>query len=151
MMLRCIRSLLLRPPPERFLLIKALLVVAAVRGGLLLLSFPIFQILFERVRAAMGVRREITSVPLKTQLVWAVRPASHYVPGATCLTQALAAQLLLERYGYPAHVCIGVAKSGENQGAFQAHAWLESDGEVVVGESEIDFVPLTTLNKRRAP
>lgn len=147
-MLCRIRSFLNRPASERFLLIKALFVVVAIRGGLSLLPFPRFHALFERVRAAIGVRRDLMSVPPKAQLVWAVRAASQYVPRASCLTQALAAQLLLERYDYPAHVRIGVARHGEMQGAFQAHAWLESDGAVVIGESEIDFVPLATLDTK---
>ena len=150
-MLRSIRSFLHRPASERFLLLKALFVVAAIRGGLSLLPFPRFHAIFERVRAAMGVRREITSVPPKALLVWAIRAASYYVPSASCLTQALAAQLLLERYGYPAHVRIGVARRGNIHGTFHAHAWVESDGAVVIGESEIDFVPLTTLDKTPRP
>ena len=60
-----------------------------------------------------------------------------------CLTQALAGQVLLERYGYPALVHVGVTKKAKN-GTFQAHAWLESDGKVVIGESEVAYVLLTT-------
>jgi hypothetical protein len=144
-MLRRIRSFLRHPASERFLLLKALFVVAAVRVALSLLPFPHFHGLFERVRTAMGVRHDITPAPPKAQLVWAVRAASHYVPRASCLTQAAAAQLLLERYGYPSELHIGVARNGEGGQTFDAHAWLESNGTVVIGESEVSYVSLITI------
>ncbi len=58
-------------------------------------------------------------------------------------------QTLFERYGYPVVVHIGVAR-GESAGRdrdrdFQALAWLESDGKVVIGESTVPYTPLTTL------
>ncbi len=64
--------------------------------------------------------------------VWAVLVASRRVPGASCLTQALAAKLMLARCGVPSQLRIGVAR-GE-QGNFQAHAWLEAVGQVVIGD-----------------
>ena len=44
------------------------------------------------------------------QVVWGVRAVSRYLPGATCLTQAIAAQSLLTHCGFPSQVEIGVAK-----------------------------------------
>ena len=38
---------------------------------------------------------------------------------------------------------IGVGK--DINGEFEAHAWLEYAGKVVVGESEKEYVPLTDL------
>ena len=69
------------------------------------------------------------------RVVWAVVVASRYVPMSTCLTQALAAQVLLARRGFPAHLHIGVAKKGA-EARFEAHAWVESQGKVVIGGSE---------------
>jgi len=81
------------------------------------------------------------------RVAWAVEMASRCTPGAkSCLTQALAAQVLLDRRGYPALLHIGVAK-GE-QGRFQAHAWLESKGTVVIGGSEQE--PFTLLASLKA-
>jgi hypothetical protein len=31
----------------------------------------------------------------------------------------------------------------KEEGLIQAHAWLESDGKVIIGESEVAYVPLT--------
>jgi hypothetical protein len=144
-MRRHVRSFFLRPPVERLLLIKAWCVVAGVRVALSLLPFPRFQALFGRMRAAIGVRRDTEPLPSIAQLVWAVQWASLYVPHPTCLTQALAAQMLLERCGYPTRLVIGVAPHEKGEGPFQAHAWLESKGVVVIGESAVNYVPLTTL------
>ena len=66
------------------------------------------------------------------RVVRAVQLASRRVPGASCLTQALAARLLLARWGVASQLRIGVAR-GE-QGDFLAHAWLEALGQVVIGD-----------------
>jgi Transglutaminase-like superfamily len=66
---------------------------------------------------------------------------SRYVPRATCLTQALARQVLLECYGYPALIHVGLTKEQEKR-MFQAQAWLEIDGKMVISESEVPYVPL---------
>lgn len=73
-------------------------------------------------------------------LIWAVHVSSHFVPWATCLTNALTGYSLLSQYGYPSLVKIGVGRSSE--GEFEAHAWLEYEDEVVIGESEEKYVPL---------
>lgn len=59
--------------------------------------------------------------------------ASRYVPAASCLTQALAGQVLLNQHDAPALLRIGVAKN--EQGTFQAHAWVESQGRILIGNS----------------
>ena len=65
--------------------------------------------------------------------MWAVQVASRYVPRATCLTQALTAQALLGFGGIPTSVRIGVAKEA---GGFEAHAWVESGGKILMGGTE---------------
>lgn len=62
--------------------------------------------------------------------------AARYVPRVTCLVQALAGYILFSKYGYHTSIKIGVLT--EN-GEFEAHAWLEQDGNVVLGESEKNF------------
>ena len=64
--------------------------------------------------------------------------------GKTCLPQALAAQVLLERCGYPARLRVGVVKGGEGQ--LEAHAWVESQGRIIVGGAEVErYIPLSGL------
>ena len=74
--------------------------------------------------------------PSVQDVAWAVRRASSVVPGATCLTQALAAHLLLARRGYASRLRIGVARESDEK--LRAHAWLESDGIIVLGGSSVE-------------
>jgi len=65
------------------------------------------------------------------RVAWAVHHASRIVPRATCLTQALAAQIMLARRGLPAMVHIGVRR--DDTSTFEAHAWLTFRGVVILG------------------
>jgi hypothetical protein len=77
------------------------------------------------------------SRPALERVTWAIEAASHYVPGGSnCLVRALASEYVLGRFGYRSELKIGVAKSAA--GEFAAHAWLESEGRVVIGEFELD-------------
>ena len=75
--------------------------------------------------------------------------ASRYVPRATCLTQALTMQVLLERAGYDARLRIGVARGDEGQ--FQAHAWVESQDGIVIGGSDLGRYTGLLALEREAP
>jgi len=82
-------------------------------------------------------------------VTWAVAVASRYVPLVTCLTQALATQVLLGRCGHPASLRIGVARS--ERGQLQAHAWVESQGRIVFGglKNLSHYTPLPPLEGER--
>ena len=54
------------------------------------------------------------------EIAQAVRAASRMIPGATCLTQALAGRILLSRAGYDSELRIGVCRHAER--GFEAHA-----------------------------
>ena len=69
------------------------------------------------------------------RIVWAVRTALRWTPGATCLVAGLALQRMLGRHGHRSELHIGVSRTG---GVFAAHAWVERDGRVLVGEGELD-------------
>jgi hypothetical protein len=87
-----------------------------------------------------GVRSRACRLAVPSaQIAWAVGAAARFVPRATCLVRAIAAQRLLARYGYDSQVHIGVTKAS---GDFQAHAWVERDGVVCVGASEVPYTPL---------
>ena len=64
-------------------------------------------------------------------IIRAVRECSRYVPQASCLTQALAAKTLLDRNGFQSLLKIGATRHG---GKFEAHAWIEIDGRIVLGK-----------------
>lgn len=79
-------------------------------------------------------------------LSWAVRHVSRLVPQASCLTQALSLQYLLARSGIGSLVRVGVV--GNQDGSFEAHAWLIANGKVMIGgdDEEISrFSPIADL------
>jgi hypothetical protein len=117
----------LRPQEQSFLL-RAVLLLWACRLGLWLLPFKTLRRLMAKITSPSK-----RNPPKIDTIIWAVAVASRYVPAATCLTQALAGQVLLNRYDAPALLRIGVAKN--EQGAFQAHAWVESQGRILIGNS----------------
>jgi hypothetical protein len=48
----------------------------------------------------------------------------------TCLAESLASKTLLARHGYTGALCIGVLKK---DGKLEAHAWLECEDKVLIG------------------
>lgn len=129
--MRRLRRFFALSAPQQWLLLKTLFLVAAVRLGLWVLPFRIVLRLIETLRRKGLYRLDTPSDSSATDVVWAVKAASRHVPKATCLTQSLAAHCLLGRLGYPAKLEIGVARG--NDGALEAHAWVEAGGEAVIG------------------
>lgn len=136
-----IRKFLSLPPKERMLLIRALLLVAAVRLGLWVIPFSRLQRLVLWMAAKPG--RDRAEIFSTEKLAWAIEMASRFVPKATCLTQAMAAKILFGIYGCDSLLKIGVAR-GED-GRMLAHAWLESRGRAVVGVPECEYTPLLSM------
>lgn len=89
-----------------------------------------------------GLRNCSAGSPSSVECVaWAVKTAARYVPRASCLTQALAAQSLLGRSGHPSQLHIGVAKGPDRE--FGAHAWVQCHDRVVIGGSDLNrYTPL---------
>lgn len=122
----------------KWLLIKALATLWIVRIMLWIFSFVRIQRIIKRFTHKSSKNK----IPL-TQITWATQVMSRFTPRSTCLVRALAGQILLSQYGYDSNIKIGVSK---DKGEFEAHAWLEHDGGVILGESEIDYVPIMDMN-----
>lgn len=126
-------------------MLRAMLLVAGFRVALRILPFRIVQ------RAALGARslgarhRRDVHVPA-SRIIWAVTTAARYIPGATCLPQALAAHRLLTRAGHDSRIEIGVAR--DEQERFKAHAWVVFGGVVVIGATPDHYTPLAALEMR---
>jgi hypothetical protein len=118
------------PAGERRLLVESALLVAAVRLGLWLLPFRTLRRLLDRAFDQPSGRL-VAAAPDTGRIAWAVAVVSEHIPHATCLTQALATRALLRRRGQPAELRIGVVRSGH--GYITAHAWVESQGRIVIG------------------
>ena len=129
MISRKIQSFSRLPRSHRQLALRTWFLVCLVRLGLWLLPFRKLQsICAFWGRAGNGPKNSGTSVQ---DIVWAVKLAARNVPQATCLVQAFATQVLLGRNGHAGQVHIGVALDPKL--GFRAHAWVESQGEVLVG------------------
>ena len=130
------------PEGDRSLLVRAAMLLGVIRVGLLVLAFLSLQRLLLRSGGLSRRLRPSGEVPsdrgasLTDRVVLAVSVASVYVPGArSCLPRALATQRLLERRGVPARLRLGLAKSDD--GTIEGHAWVESEGRVVIGGTDI--------------
>jgi Transglutaminase-like superfamily len=143
-----LRRLLALNPTERRLLVEAALLLAVIRLGLKLLPFRTFWGLFNRAARAPVGSPKANFLP--DRIAWAVTVAGPRVLGVRlCLSQALAVQLLLRRRGYHARLHLGVARG--DLGQVQAHAWVESNGRVVIGgsASELErYTPLPALDAK---
>jgi hypothetical protein len=133
------------------LLFQALVVVGLIRIGLWILPFrKVTQILSVLTRRDVpdSLGKTIAPQDSDNKVAWRVKTVSRLVPEATCLTQALATQMLLRRCGQGSDLRIGVAK-GEG-GKLEAHAWVELNGKVIIGKLPdlYRYVSITHAAKR---
>jgi hypothetical protein len=132
-------NFLKRPFSEKSLLIKAWLFVWGAKCGLRLLPFRTLLTLIKQAPIKPGP----TSFPLH-QLLRAMDTAGKNVPRATCLVRAIAGQAFLARYGHQTDLRIGVLMD-QSKKRIKAHAWLESQGLVLLGGSVGPYTAFPTL------
>jgi len=131
------------PSAEQRLIVAAAVLLAGIRIGLWVLPFRSVRGAVRRLGNRPRSRSD--SGPPVERIVWAVGAADRLVPRTTCLVRALAAQALLERRGYASQLRFGVA--GGAGRAFEAHAWLERDGRVLIGGPVQErYVPMPALD-----
>lgn len=133
---------------DRWLLLQSLTTLAAARLALTLL--PLGRV--ERAFRWRWHRQPKSVAPSVEKIVWAVQRTSEWVPGATCLVQAIAALHLLEGAGHEANLTIGTAKT--ETGQFTAHAWVNCGGRVVLGDfNDAAYTPILAWHREgiRAP
>lgn len=133
---------------DRRLLVTAAFILTVVKLGLLLLPFQKFRNLIARL---LKPSRRLSGKYHTTleEVTWAVSVASRHIPvTGACLPRALAAHILLTRFGLPADLRIGVRRNKD--GTFQAHAWVESLNGVLICDLEnlAQFTPLPHLDQK---
>ena len=100
----------------------------------------------------LSVARERGAAELIPFEVWrrahAVKRAARFIPRASCLTQALALQVILAREGEPSALVLGVDAVPNGRKRFEAHAWIEWRGRVVIGGPVGRWKPLLTGEPR---
>ena len=140
-----IRKFIALSAADKRLLLGCVPIVATMRLGLTFLSYRRISRLMPAALAAETT--EAVSREELRRIAWGVRTAARLVPRATCLTQALAAQFLLARHGQLSRIRVGVARDVE--GRFLAHAWLVSNGYIIIGGSPAElgrFTPIADLD-----
>lgn len=110
---------------DRRLLLRAVMVNVVARVALYVRSL-------DGLRAWSSRRGPMGRYPLN-KILWAGLAVAERMPGATCLSSSLALQRLLSSNGYVSELHIGVARQG---GAFFAHAWVEYEGRILIGEDD---------------
>jgi Transglutaminase-like superfamily len=132
-------------PVERKLLLRTFALVAAIR---LLLGVVPFRFVRRLIFTRPAVSPALAQIPVK-RLSWSVQASAKRIPGASCLTQALALHWLLARAGHTVDLRIGVAKDGSS--GLASHAWLEHEGEILIGDNgELDrYSPILAWSSGR--
>ena len=120
------RILKRRPAAEFRVCVEALVAITAVRLALVCLPVRsvrrgLWNVLARPASSSLSLSRVVRCVTAAVRL--------SPVP-STCLSTALIAEALLRRYGHHADLRVGVRRAS---GKFGAHAWLESEGSVIVG------------------
>jgi hypothetical protein len=117
---------------------RAAVVVLAIKIGLKILPYTVFRNWFDKL-AETTSQKTFSETDLK-KASWAVRVISARWPWrATCLPQALAFKYL-HRYDPSLRLQIGVNKNVSGQ--FQAHAWVEKEGQILIGATPENFKPI---------
>ena len=129
---------------DQRLLFTSTILLCAIRLGLWLIPFHVLRRFLGKLTRAP---RKLSGTDEATvrRIVWAVSALGERVPGS-CLTQALATQVMLRRRGHSANLRIGVAL---NEKGLSAHAWLEDQGKIIIGGSQsiTRFAPLPPLKE----
>ncbi len=146
--MKWISKLFYLSPRDRRLLVTAAFLLTVFKLGLLLLPFQKLRNLMVRL---LRPSRKLVGKAHATakEVAWAVSVASRHIPGTgSCLPVALATHALLNYFGLPADLRIGVRHNRE--GEFQAHAWVESRNGVLICDLEnlAQFTPLPHLDQK---
>lgn len=113
----------------RWLIIEAVTLMVIIQVGFRMLSYARLRRGLDNVKALRA-----GSHPSPSRIGWAVRAAGRRLPGRTCLSEALAADVMLCRHGYSPMVRLGIRKTGGRRAKPEAHAWVECGGTIVTGE-----------------
>ena len=127
-----IKSFLNLPFNKKELFIKTLILMFFIRICLTVIQFSKFNNISKKISKPHVTNENINDI------IWSVNTVSLYVPKSTCLIQAITAQILLSRNNHPSKLKIGVKKKTD----FEAHAWLEIDNIIVLGETDEEFITI---------
>ena len=137
---RKFRTFLSRSWRQKAMICEAAIFLGLARVAVLTIHFRYIARWLEREPAANPAGR-ICDHALLLDVRHAVKTAARNVPwNAVCLPQALAARTMLARRGYGSAFHLGA--TFDQNGKLIAHAWLEAEGEIVVGREGMQGMAL---------
>jgi hypothetical protein len=129
--MKIIRGYLGLPKQKKNLILKSVFLTFLIRLSLYFFNFSKIDRYAKKIHKS-NKKNSIEDV------LWSVKTASNIVPGTTCLTTAMTGHILLSIYNYSSYIRLGV----KNEDKFEAHAWLEINNKIVLGELDTEYVPL---------
>lgn len=134
-MKKTVQRLRERTGRERRAAARAALLIWTIQAGLALLPFRHVLRVVHRAARPAGPPGKLAADPSQFDrelAVWSVEAAGRRLLSRNpCLPKALAVLVLFRRAGAEAQLRLGVAREGD--APVRAHAWVESEGEVVIG------------------
>ena len=131
---------------DQRLLISAAVALVSAKLCVRVLRLPLARSVVSRIqRLGIGA-----SDARSERIVWAIEAASRAIPRMNnCLVRAVAGEAMFLRARHPCQIKLGAAKNGRE---FAAHAWLESEGAVVLGDFELDrYSPFRGPRSAKSP
>ncbi len=129
---------------------RALVAEAAMRLAMARLAIRVMPAAtWRRLRSAQPAqRRAIRSAATQIDGIrWAIQSVGRRFASTTCLVQALAADAMMRQRGYASRIRVGVKERRSESDGLQAHAWVECDGAIVLGDQQ-DFANYAPLSAR---
>jgi hypothetical protein len=121
-----------RPPEDRALILRAMLFLPLVRGGLRLFGFRRWKRLLERFSLPASLSQPLPPEALREKALRAARAVRsaelHGLSHPNCLERSLTLWWLLRRNGVESELHIGAHKEGPR---LEAHAWVELCGNIL--------------------
>lgn len=122
---------------DRRLLMEAVGLLACAWLGLRMFSFLTLRRLLGGSSADRLAGQRGLSIQQIRRVAWSVHAVARRLPvGRPCLIEALAADAMLRRRGCACELRLGVLPQGSGAPSLAAHAWLEHDGMVMLGQLE---------------
>jgi len=130
------------PRARKLLLCEAAVLVAASKTLLTFAGLEAVERYFGTISQFLPCSRRSGS---PASVRWAVLTAATYLPGTyDCLDRALTGSTLLVANDQPHRLRFGVDTRSDT---FEAHAWIESNGDVLLGDVD-DFGRFRALTER---
>ena len=116
---------------QRRLVVEAAVLMFLGWVGLRLFGFLTLRAVLDHVVALTSSRQPAAEADLVPCVRRAVIAVAARCPGASCLVQALAADLMLRRRRLPCTMRFGVRLTGTTGEPLEGHAWVECGGSTI--------------------